>query len=258
MSTQLAPKHPTEHLDVLGYRLKLGVVTPSVNTVVQPEYDDMRPHGVTNHVARIYLSKTETALDEVVRGIDAALEDAVESVLTCEPAAVVLGISIEAVYNDPKAGEAIQARLSARFGDIDLVHAGDALPAALQALGVADGPISLVSPYPPEARPHLEAFVGEAGYELQDATFLDAQSTVGIAEIQPERLRRELVRLAEARPRAIVQFGANMCMGRLAAEAERWLALPVIAVNTATYWHALRRYGITDRVGGFGRLLEEF
>jgi hypothetical protein len=27
---------------------------------------------------------------------------------------------------------------------------------------------------------------------------------------------------------------------------------------TATYWHALRANGVYDRVGGFGRLLEEF
>jgi maleate isomerase len=29
----------------------------------------------------------------------------------------------------------------------------------------------------------------------------------------------------------------------------------VIAVNTATYWHALRRNGINDQADGFGQLL---
>jgi hypothetical protein len=37
-----------------------------------------------------------------------------------------------------------------------------------------------------------------------------------------------------------------------------WLGKPVIAINTATYWHALRQNGITDKMQGFGRLLEEF
>jgi maleate isomerase len=32
----------------------------------------------------------------------------------------------------------------------------------------------------------------------------------------------------------------------------------VIAINTATYWHALRRIGITDKIDGFGRLLLEY
>ena len=41
--------------DRLGYRLKLGIVIPSTNTIVQPETDAMRPPGVTNHIGRIHI-----------------------------------------------------------------------------------------------------------------------------------------------------------------------------------------------------------
>jgi maleate isomerase len=47
-------------------------------------------------------------------------------------------------------------------------------------------------------------------------------------------------------------------MVRLAAAAELWLGKPVVAINTATYWHALRANGITERREGFGRLMSEF
>ena len=47
-------------------------------------------------------------------------------------------------------------------------------------------------------------------------------------------------------------------MVRLAAAAEMWLGKPIIAINTATYWHALRASGIKDRMEGFGRLLAIF
>ena len=56
---------------------------------------------------------------------------------------------------------------------------------------------------------------------------------------------------------AIIQVGTNLSMVRLAAEAEGWLGKPVIAINTATYWHALRANGINDRIEGFGRLLTD-
>jgi hypothetical protein len=42
--------------DTLGWRATFGVVTPSPNRVVQPEYDGMRPVGVTNHLARMAFS----------------------------------------------------------------------------------------------------------------------------------------------------------------------------------------------------------
>jgi maleate isomerase len=45
-------------------------------------------------------------------------------------------------------------------------------------------------------------------------------------------------------------------MIRLAAAAELFLGKPVIAINTATYWHALRACGIHDKRSGFGSLLE--
>ncbi|WP_026343293.1 IgiC [Nocardia sp. BMG111209] len=246
--------------DALGWRLKLGVVTPSVNTVVQPEYDDMRPRGVTNHIARIHIANWVTDDDNdfagLVGDIDRGVDDAVARVLTCEPDCVVLGVSIEAVWGDPEAGNGIQDRLRARFGDgLRLVHAGDAIPAALRAVGVDDGPIGVLTPYQPGSEPHLRAFVESCGYDLQTAVHLRCPTAVQIAHTTGETIRRELSVIAEKRPRAIVQFGANMAVGRIAAEAEQWLGLPVLAVNTATYWYALRSNGIDDQAEGFGRLM---
>jgi maleate isomerase len=54
---------------------------------------------------------------------------------------------------------------------------------------------------------------------------------------------------------AVVQVGTNLAMARLAAMAEFWLDKPVLAINTATYWYALRQNGIDDKVQGFGSLL---
>jgi maleate isomerase len=46
-------------------------------------------------------------------------------------------------------------------------------------------------------------------------------------------------------------------MQRVAAEGERWLNKPILAVNTVTYWHALRTAGINDKVYGYGRIMWE-
>ncbi|OAA21000.1 maleate isomerase [Frankia sp. EI5c] len=246
--------------DPLGYRAKFGVVTPSVNTVVQPEYDAMRPAGVTNHIARIHIPEKpidgDAGFQELVHAIDRGLDDAVERVLSCEPTCVLMGVSIEAVYQGGvAAARAIERRLAARFGELTLIHAADALPAALRALGVDDGPVSLVTPYMPDADAHLKGFVEELGYGYQQAIHLEAPTPLQISHIPEAVVRRALTELAGGRPRAIVQFGANLSVARLAGEAERWLELPVVAVNTATYWHALRRHGILDRREGFGSLL---
>ena len=56
-----------------------------------------------------------------------------------------------------------------------------------------------------------------------------------------ETLRAALIELDGDDVDAIVQVGTNLSMVRLAAAAEMWLGKPIIAINTATYWHALRQ-----------------
>ena len=89
-------------------------------------------------------------------------------------------------------------------------------------------------------------------------TSLQCKSWIAIAEVTVDVCRDTIRELDGDDVDAIVQVGTNLSMIRFAAAAEMWLGKPVIAINTATYWHALRACGIKDRVEGFGRLLEEF
>ena len=100
----------------------------------------------------------------------------------------------------------------------------------------------------------------DSGFEVVRDIYLQCKSWTAIAEVPPDLLREKLIELnGNGRDvDAIVQVGTNLSMVRLAAAAEMWLGKPVIAINTATYWHALRQNKIADKIPGLGRLLEEF
>ena len=51
-------------------------------------------------------------------------------------------------------------------------------------------------------------------------------------------------------------FGHRSRALQMGHRYEDFMGKPVIAINTATYWHALRAQGITDKVAGFGNLME--
>ncbi len=248
-------------VDTLGWRCKFGAITPSTNTVVQPEYDDLRPVGVTNHIGRMHIPDDPVASDEdfneLIRRIDVALEEALERVLTCKPDHIILGISAESIWGGGLApARKIAKRVKEKAGDLGLTQAADALPAALKALGVKRR-IAIVSPYFPVAEAHLREFSEAIGFELVASRHLACKSPTLIAHVSEDELRSALWEVDGEEVEAIVQFGANLPMGRLAAEAERWLSKPVIAVNVATYWHALRSMKIRDRVQGYGALMAE-
>ena len=248
-------------VDTLGWRMLFGVVTPSTNTVVQPEYDDLRPPGVTNHIARMHIPDdpvtSDADFDRLIGAIDAALEGAVERVMTCKPGHLILGISAESIWGGGLApARRIQERVQKLAGGIGLTQAADALPAALKAFGVRER-IAIVTPYFEIAEKHLQEFVGEIGYRLVRTRHLACKSPTLIAHVTEAELRDALLAVDGPDVEAIIQFGANLPMSAFAAKAESWLGKPVIAVNTATYWHALRSNGLMDKVHGKGRLMWE-
>jgi len=53
----------------------------------------------------------------------------------------------------------------------------------------------------------------------------------------------------------LVQVGTALTCARFADDLEAHHEKPVTAVNSATYWLALREHGIGDRLNGHGVLL---
>ena len=51
-------------VDQRGWKLRVGAVVPSTNTIVQPDFDDLRLDGITNHVARIGIPNIDIKTDD--------------------------------------------------------------------------------------------------------------------------------------------------------------------------------------------------
>jgi maleate isomerase len=245
--------------DVLGWRRKFGVIGPSTNTIVQPDFDMMRPVGVTNHYSRIYTPNTKAVSNETfnagIQKIGQGVIDAVRSVITCEPDYLVMGMSSITFYDGAAGADAFLARIEQEAG-VKASIGSHSCTAALKAYGAKR--IAFFSPYYPVANAEVRRYFTESGFEVVRDACLRCRSWTAIAEVPPAVCRDALVELDGKDVDAVIQVGTNLSMVRLAAAAELWLGKPVIAINTATYWHALRANGIDDKLPGFGRLLEEF
>ena len=83
--------------DAYAWRLKFGVLGPSTNTIVQPEFDDMRPAGVTNHYSRIQNENASAISNELfmsgARRIGKLTYDAIDWVMNAKPDYLVMGMS---------------------------------------------------------------------------------------------------------------------------------------------------------------------
>jgi maleate isomerase len=246
--------------DSLGPRGKFAVLAPSTNTSVQPEFDAMRPSGVTNHHSRLVIPNSRVTDDKsflvMMDGIREALFPALEAVLSCHPDYVILGMSSETFWDGLEGSRKLKKQLT-RVAKRGVAMGSDACRAALRAYGRGIRRLGVITPYMPAGDRQVRRFFTDCGYEIVNLLGLKCSSPVQIAHVPTETLREAIHKVNRGRIDAVVQVGTNLAMGQLAAAAELTLDKPVLAINTATYWYALRDYGIKDKVPGWGALLSE-
>jgi maleate isomerase len=245
--------------DALGWRKKFGVIVPSTNTIVEPDFYRMSVPGVTAHISRIHIRDQNLSSDEafanLLQQIRLEIKYAIERVLTAEPDYLVMGMSAETFWDGVEGNRRFTKMISDWAGGLRVATGAEACERALKLFGVRT--IGVVTPYQPIGDRNVVRFFHDLGFEVTAIKGLRCPTAVAIAHVTEDELRRALIEVNRDAD-ALVQVGTNLSMVRLADEAERWLGKPVIAINAATWWMALRDNGIQDKVYGCGRLLREF
>ena len=245
--------------DSLGIRHTFGVIAPSTNTSVQPEYEMMKPHGVTNHFSRIVIPDNKVSDDKsfmvLMNNIRATLMDSVDSVMSCNPDSIIMGMSAETFWDGRDGATKLQRKVEKHAG-VSVAMGSDACQVALRKYGKLKR-LGIITPYMPVGDKQVHRFFTDCGFDVVNLKGLKCASPVLIAHASKTQLRDAIIEVNKGKVDAIVQVGTNLAMAEVAAMAEFWLGKPVIAINTATYWWALRQKGIKDKIYGLGSLLAE-
>jgi len=231
--------------DTLGHRAVIGVMTPAMNTVVEPELAALRPAGVTNQMQRFRLGGDAISDD---------LDDEAGKLMDCSPAALAIGLTTDAGPGGPAKLAARCAGLEETLG-LPVLNASAADYAALAALGAKR--IAVVTPFNAEVDANVKANTEAAGFEVAAIKGTCAPSLPAIVETPLDDIRRVFAEVASDGIDAILQVGTALPVVALIDELEARHGKPVVACNAALYWQTLRRLGITDSLQGFGALLRD-
>lgn len=245
--------------DALGWRKKFGVIVPSTNTIVEPDFYRMTVPGVTPHISRIHIRdqnlSSDEAFEQLLQQIRVEIEFAVQRIITAEPDYMVMGMSAETFWDGVEGNRKFAQMISDWAGGLKVATGAAACERALNLFGAKK--IGVVTPYQPVGDKNVIRFFNDIGFEVTALKGLRCPTAIAIANVSESALRQALIEVNEDAD-ALVQVGTNLSMVGLADEAERWLGKPVIAINAATWWMSLRDNGIEDKVYGCGRLLREF
>lgn len=242
-----------------GARLKIGVVTPSTNTTLEPDCHALCPDGVTAHTARIPIQNKKISGDAAYADHVKAMRDgigkAISQVVTSAPDHLIMGVALEAFWGGIDGTRQLQQQLR-ESAAADVTLGSLAIHHALQTLSAKR--ISVLTPHMPAGDEQVRAWFAEAGYDMINFLGLECASPVAIAEVTVDKMRSALDALDSNDTEVIVQVGTNLQFRRFAAAAETVLGKPVLALNSVMMWHALRLNGIDDRIAGAGILFERY
>ena len=246
----------------IGSRGRIGVIIPSTNIGVEYDCQRIIPPGVTWHFARFLVSQTDLSSDDMflafVNAIRHTIPDAMRDIMTCEPSYIMMGMSAETFWGGLSGNVEFEARLRDVVGPaIGLTSGAAALTAALDAFGAKT--VAALTPYQSVGDAQVRRFLEESGYKVTKVIGLKCASATSIAHTPPREVIDVVLNELDAdNVDAIVQAGTNLSTQDIFPTLEIQLGKPVIPINIATIWHALRAHGVTDKAFGRGWLMERF
>lgn len=241
-------------LDGDGRRARLGIVVPSVNTVMEPWAHRTAPEGVSVFAARMFIppATTPEAFIEMDRSEGKTAIRQLSSVL---PDVIAYGCTASSIVQ----GIDYDAHLRAEIAEswkVPATTAAHAIVTAAQTLGART--VSIVSPYTRDVDAAEHRYFASAGLTVVGGACLGISDGFALAEPDPDTLFELGRRGFDPRAEALIMTCLNTRSHTVIERLEKALGKPVITSTQATLWHALRLAGVRDSVAGFGRLLEKY
>jgi maleate isomerase len=237
--------------------IRLGMLTPSSNTVVEPVTAAMltgMPH-VTAHFARFSVLRIALSAQAIRQFDHAEIGRAARSLV--EAKVHVLA------WNGTSAGWLgfdADERLCATLRDTTGTPACTSV-LALNELFALKGVrrFGLVTPYNDEVQQAIIANYQAAGYSCVAERHLGLEDNFSFAQVPSERLQQMILEVAAAKPDAITTFCTNLRAAPLAEALEAQIGIPIFDTVATALWKSLRVAGVDAReVRGWGSLFRDF
>jgi maleate isomerase len=183
------------------------------------------------------------------------IKTAVESVLHAKVDYLVMGMSAETFWGGMDGAAEFVRFMSELSGGLEVTTGAAACGAVMKAYGAKR--IGIITPYQPVGDQQVVDFFTQIGCDVAAIEGLKCASATSISLVTSDEIKAAFRKVDGPDVDLLIQAGTNLLAAKAAAELEAEIGKPVIAINTATVWHAYRTNGIMDQIPGWGSLLEK-
>jgi maleate isomerase len=242
--------------DVSGKRVRLGMLTPSSNTTLEPMTTAII-HGlpeVTAHFARFPVTEISLRDQALHQFADETIVQAAR--MLADARVDVIGWNgTSSAWLGFQADEELCRHITAATG-IPATTSVLALNEILTARQAKE--FGLVTPYLDNVQSRIIQNYESSGYRCVAERHLNLSVNFSFAEVTEQQIRTMVREVAAAGPKAISTFCTNLKAAHLASELERELRVPLYDTISTVVWKSLKIAGVdTRRVQGWGSLFSE-
>ncbi|MBY6058594.1 hypothetical protein [Leisingera daeponensis] len=227
---------------------KVGLIIPSPNTVIEPDFRWAAPAGLSFFSTRVMLQATTP---DGLRAMNAGVAAASELIAQVTPDVVAYACTSGSFIDGVDGLKTLMAAIKDRVG-CPVVATSECMTAALTAL-VAHR-VTLITPYLDSVNETEIAFLHSCGFEVVAAHGMGL-SGKEIRNVAPEEIAHQVENADSRESDAVFVSCTDYRALEIAEMLEARLGKPVLTSNQVTLWGILRALGLPTAVPGYGRLL---
>jgi maleate isomerase len=238
-----------------GWRIRVGLAVPSVNTVMESELSTNAPEGVSVATGRM-----GSFGDLTIENLSVINEDLEQSATLLAPADVDvivygLGMTPASVVDGESHDVTVRERIEST-ADVTGIASSGSLRRAFDALGVDR--IAALTPYTDNINAHLREHAADGwGYPIVATAGWRITEGVNIGNPTPGQTYRQARAVDHPDADAVVVGGTNQRSFEMIDTLERDLGKPVVTANQATLWDVLQQTGVDYSDIELGRLFKQ-
>ena len=225
---------------------RIGLLLPSSNTTMEPEFYSMAPENITIHSTRMMLQ------DVTINSLEKMAEDAVKAaklLSTADVDKIIYGCTSGSLLKGLKWEENLVNVIQKETGIPTITTAG-AVIKALKEIGVTN--VSVLTPYIDELNKLEKRFLEAHGFIVSDIKGLGLTDNLRIGRV----LYDDIIKIIDISPDVNCLFISctNLPVVNFIQRLESQFNIPVITSNQASMWSVLKSESI-EPITGYGRLL---
>lgn len=233
-----------------GWRARIGLLVPSINTTMETEMWGIAPEGVSVHCARIAGGRKGTP--ENLESMEEEGKNAAARMAMVEPDVVIYSCTSGSFFKGPGWDKKITGQL-ADITNCPAVTTSGAMVAALKAGGLRK--INVVTPYVELTNKRLKKFLEAEGIEVGRLDTFDMLDMFDHAKVEPCDIYRKVKDLADDDIDGIFVACTQLRTLEMVDMLERDLGIPVYSAVQTSAWQAFNILGIDPELDELGSLL---